>query len=48
MKKIRLWIKVRWIWLLSFGKCRKCGNKLHLNKLGFYNCGECFGKFIEN
>ena len=47
MKKLKLWIKARILYILALGKCRRCGNKLHLNALGFYNCGRCFTEYMQ-
>lgn len=46
-RKIKLWLKVRIIYLLALGKCWRCKGKLHLNALGFYNCGKCFIEFMS-
>jgi hypothetical protein len=44
--KYIFWIKERIHWILCGGKCWRCGGKLHLNAMGFYNCGKCFHEFM--
>ena len=46
LHKIKFWFKDRVRYILLSGKCPICKNKLHLNQLGFHNCGKCFTKYI--
>ena len=45
-RKLKFWLKDRIVFILDGGKCFKCGGKLHLNKLGFHNCGKCFTEIM--
>ena len=43
--KVKLWFWDRLHYLLSGGKCLRCGGKLTLNALNFHNCGKCFHEY---